>query len=387
MNISQLQEAFQSFTRASKSIELYYEQLQKKIDFLAYELERKNLELKKALSELEKTKDFLEAVLYSIKDVVIVTNEDDQVIMINKSAEEYLNINYSNIKGKTFKELKLNLLEEGKDTFLISNGKRFVVIISDSSVIDKAGNVRGRVLLIRDISKLRELEIQNERNQRLIAMGEMAAKIVHEIRNPLCSIELYASMLQNEIMDLEQKRLALGISRSISTLNNILTNMSIFARPNKPVLKPIKLNIIITECIEMILPMLTSSKTKLKSSLLDSTIEGDGELLKQVFLNLMINAIQARREEERQDLLIEINMVEDEQYFIVEIKDNGIGIKEENLEKIFDPFFTTKESGTGLGLSISAMIIQSHGGFIKVFSEYGKGSSFSVFLKKSKFLS
>lgn len=380
MNISQLHEAFQSFTAASKSIELYYEQLQKKIDFLTFELDRKNSELQKALLDLEKANDFLEAVLYNLKDIVIVLDENDQITMINKSAEEYFNLDSKNMRGKTLSDLSLNITQEGKDTFLSCNGKKYIVLLSNSLVIDKAGNSIGRVILIRDITRLRELEIQNERNQRLISMGEMSAKIVHEIRNPLCSIELYASMLEREIANSEQKKLAAGILKSINNLNNILTNMSILARPNKPSFKSVRLDSIVAECIDMILPMLSSTNTKLQSSLISSHIKGDRELLKQVFLNLLINAFQARLNDK--DIhLIDVAMRMDSDYVVVDIKDNGIGIKEEYLEKIFDPFFTTKDNGTGLGLSISAMIIQSHGGFIKVNSENGKGSCFSIFLK------
>ncbi len=383
MNISQLHEAFQSFTAASKSIELYYEQLQKKIDFLTFELDKKNNELQRALLDLEKANDFLEAVLYNLKDIVIVLDENDRITMINKSAEEYFNVDSKNMRGKTLDDLSLNITQEGKDTFLSCNGKKYIVLLSNSLVIDKAGNSIGRVILIRDITRLRELEIQNERNQRLISMGEMSAKIVHEIRNPLCSIELYASMLEREIANSEQKKLAAGILKSINNLNNILTNMSILARPNKPSFKSVRLDSIVEECIEMILPMLSSTNTKLQSSLIISHIKGDRELLKQVFLNLLINAFQARVND-KVIHLIDVAMRMDGDYVIVDIRDNGIGIKEEYLEKIFDPFFTTKDNGTGLGLSISAMIIQSHGGYIKVNSENGKGSCFSIFLKMSE---
>lgn len=381
MNMSQLQEAFQSFSAASKSIESYYEMLQRKIDFLTLELEKKNIELKNALSEVEKANDFLRAVLYNIEEAIIVIDDNEKIIMINKSAEKYINIAPDVVIGKNFYELGIRIIKDNGDTYLISNGKRYNVIISKSTVIDPEANIRGKVILIRDITRLRELEIQHERNQRLISMGEMAAKIIHEIRNPLCSIELYASMLEKDLDNPEHKKLATGISQSISNLNNVLNNMSIFARTNKPSLRLIRLDKIINDCIELLTPFIKSSNTLLQKSLLAIQIEGDAELLKQVFLNLIINAIQAKRDDVSRQL-IKIRMREEDDFIIVDIKDYGKGIEKEHMEKIFDPFFTTKESGWGLGLSISAKIMKSHEGYIKVISNLGKGSCFSLYFKK-----
>ncbi|MCX8031419.1 MAG: ATP-binding protein [Thermodesulfovibrionales bacterium] len=381
MNISQLQEAFENFTVASKTLESYYEMLQEKIKFLTIELEKKNTELKKALDELKKTNDYLSAVLYNIEEIIIGIDDKQRIILMNRSAERYLKLNFSDIKGSTIEKLNLKIAKEGPETYLLIGEKKYSVIVSNSKVVDLDGNVKGEVLLIKDISRLRELEAQNERNQRLIAMGEMAAKIVHEIRNPLCSIELYSSMLELEIQDPSQKKLAEGISKGINSMNNILTNMSIFARPNKPSMKNVKLDSLIHDSLQIISPLLKSPKIEVSCSLLNCHILGDPELLKQVFLNIMINAIHAKPDN-CSTYCIEILMGEEEEFIVVSFKDYGVGIKPEYLEKIFDPFFTTKDTGSGLGLSISSMIMQSHGGYIKVSSEVGKGSCFSLYFKK-----
>ena len=381
MNISLLKEAFQSFSAASKSIESYYEQLQRKIDVLTLELERKNLQLNNALADIEKANDYLNAVLHSIEEAIIVFDGDERVSMINKSAERFLHLVPDTVKGKSFNELGFTVASEGADTFLMVNGRSYNVIVSSSSIVDYEGAIRGKVILIKDISRLRELEVQFERNQRLISMGEMAAKIVHEIRNPLCSIELYSSMLEAELENREHKELAAGISKSISNLNNILTNMSIFARTNKPSMKPVRLDMAIDDCIQMVMPLIKSSNVKIERSFLNTQIEGDAELLKQVFLNLIINAVQSKLDGSTNHL-IEIIMRDENNFIIVDIRDNGIGIQNEHIEKIFDPFFSTKESGTGLGLSISTKIMQSHNGYIKVVSEHGRGSCFRLYFKK-----
>lgn len=226
--------------------------------------------------------------------------------------------------------------------------------------------------------KLREMEIQQERNQRLIAMGEMVAKIVHEIRNPLCSIELFSSMLEKELDNRDHKKLAKGISEGINSLNNILTNMSLFSRNPRPNLKDVDLRKIIDDSIFMLSPLIRSRDIRLEETLFECHILGDAELIKQVILNIIINAIQSTPDKGDISVIMRI----DNGYIAVDFIDNGEGIDRDNIERIFDPFFSTKDKGTGLGLTIATKIMQAHNGFIKVFSEKGKGSTFSIYFPK-----
>ncbi len=231
--------------------------------------------------------------------------------------------------------------------------------------------------------KNRQLKIaldNDERNKRLIAMGELAAKIVHEIRSPLCSIELYSSMLEKELNSSDHINLARGISIGIKSLNNILTNMLFFAKPQKPLLKVINLAKTLKESIFLLMPIIESRSIVLNVDINDNImIKGDSELLKQVFINIILNSIQASSEGG------EITVMNDEveEYIVVRISDNGTGIDSKNIEKIFDPFFSTKEKGTGLGLTITSKIVQVNNGKIKVESEPGKGSSFFLYFTKT----
>jgi signal transduction histidine kinase len=230
------------------------------------------------------------------------------------------------------------------------------------------------VILIRDVTRLRELEVQHERNKRLIAMGEMAAKIVHEVRNPLCSIELYASMLEQDLSNTVHRDLAAGISSGISSLNTILANMLAFARPHRPARTPVRLDRIVGDALRLAGPFMEARGVRVAYDGQERTVEGDGELLKQALLNIIINAVQAVRD--AGTVAVTIRFDDDNASVIV--RDNGIGISRGNLERIFDPFFTTKESGTGLGLAIASSIMQAHGGSITVESEEGTGSTFHL---------
>lgn len=377
MDVELLNEAFQSFTTASRSLETYYEALQEKVRHLTAELEAKNKQLNAALADAEKSKDYLNAILYNLEEAIVVVDPYDKVTMLNKSAEDLLCLQPRYAAGKEFSSLDFSITGEDAETFLAVNGKKYNIILSHSPVVDSEGLSRGSVILIKDITRLRELELHHERNQRLIAMGEMAATIVHEIKNPLCSIELFASMLEKDLAGTEHKELAMGISTGISNLNNIMTNMILFAKPHKPVLKAISLDGVLEESIAMCLPFTDSGNVKISKALFASEISGDRELLKQVFMNIIINAIQSMPGGGR----VDVAMRKADGFVIVDIMDDGPGIERGILEKIFDPFFSTKDKGTGLGLAIAAKIMQAHGGYIKVDSEENnnKGSVFGLY--------
>lgn len=225
--------------------------------------------------------------------------------------------------------------------------------------------------------RVRELEQHHERNKRLIAMGEMAAKIVHEIRNPLCSIELYATMLAGELEDENHRKLAEGISSGIAGLNGILTNMLIFARPHRLNMRHISLDRAVEDSVFMVQPYADRAGAEIETSMSPAMVKVDAELLKQVFMNIIINSIQAKAKSVRIETCVRDGTA------AVKIADDGEGIDPEHMERIFDPFFTTKESGTGLGLAISAKIIQAHGGVITVESRVGQGSVFTIIIPLS----
>jgi PAS domain S-box-containing protein len=254
MNIERLNEAFQNFVVASKNLESYYKQLQEKVNYLTTELKRKNEQLEIALSEAEKSRDYLNAVLYNLEEAIIVLDQEERITTINRSAERILGLNAQEVIGKNFGSLECSIIMDEPDTFLKVRDKSYHIIFSRSPIIDSKGNLRGSVILIKDITRLKEIEIQHERNKRFIAMGEMITKIAHEIRNSLCSIELFANILEKELEGKELERFAIGISVGISNLNNTLTNMLSFVRDHKLQRKTVKLRNVIEEVLDMLMP-------------------------------------------------------------------------------------------------------------------------------------
>jgi len=374
-----LNEAFCSFTRASKSLEAYYTKLGEKVQYLTQELEKKNAQLNDALSKLGESKDFLQAVLQSIGEAMIVLDRDEKITMINRSAEEMFSLGPNEAAGIRFHELDAAFEEGGTGTTLSVRGKKYDVILSRSTVCDPGGVVRGHVILIKDITAIKELERQQERNSRLIAMGEMAAKIVHEIRSPLCSIELFSTMLANDLERTPHAEMAKGISTGIQSLNNILTNMLLFARNQKPAFREVKLRGVIDDSLGMLTPFAEIRRVSVSKTLTDDEISGDPELLKQVLMNIVMNAIHAMPDGGK----LEVVMESGEEAVTVSVKDEGEGVSPENIEKIFDPFFSTKDKGTGLGLTIAHKIMQCHNGFIKVFTNDSGGSTFRLYFPRA----
>jgi signal transduction histidine kinase len=374
MDVERLSEAFHNFTTASRSLETYYELLRGQVRYLNAELEKKNRQLNEALDDAEKNREYLKAILYNLEEAIIVVDQDDKITLLNKSAERLLALSVSDVTGHSFSDLDLSITGTGPEMVLIADGRKHNIILSRSNIFHPDGHSMGSVVLIKDITRLRELEIQQERNQRLIAMGEMSARIVHEIRNPLCSIELFSSMLEKDLKDPGHRDLARGISTGIHNLDNILKNMLFFARPNRPLMKPLNLRAVIEDTVTMFRLLIESRNIELTKSVFDCEIEGDAELLKQVVINMIINAVQSMPEGGR----LAVIMRREDDTIVTDIQDTGEGIRQADMEKIFDPFFSTKDAGTGLGLATASTIMQGHGGYIKVKSEKGNGSVFSL---------
>lgn len=374
--VSKLNEAFHNFTEASKSLETYYEKLSERVRNLTNELEKKNEQLNRAVLEVGESKDYLHTVLQSIGEVIIVLDHDEKVTMVNKAAEDLLCLDPEDVKGMTFNELDMSIESVNSGTRLKVQGKHYDIILSRSEVTDHERSIRGYVVLIKDITRIKDLERQHERNQRLISMGEMAATIVHEIRSPLCSIELFSNMLSKDLEGTNHSEMANGISTGIKSLNNILTNMLFFAKPQQPSFINIKLRDVVEESINMLAPLIEVRGINVVKEISDDVVHGDMELLKQVFMNVILNAVQAMTE--GGDLKIEMGTEGD--LVTVSVIDEGEGVDPEIIEKIFDPFFSTKEKGTGLGLAIAHKIMQSHNGFMKAYKNEGRGSTFSVSL-------
>jgi signal transduction histidine kinase len=307
----------------------------------------------------------LRSVVNCIRDAIFVLSVDGNTLMMNSEAEKLKNF----VEPGTLCRQEL----DGTELTINVNNEKRIFLLSLSEVIS-SNSTTGYVLMLKDITEKRQREAIEERNKRLIAMGEMMASIVHEMRNPLCSIELYASMLHKELEGTGLESLSKGVSTGVRSLNNILSNMLYFAKPRTPRMNPVSLAQFVEETLEMVRPVAESRMIVIKNHIQPLSLCMDDALVRQVCMNILLNAVQAMSEGGTITVSTELK----DRALYIHIKDTGCGMDEQTLERIFDPFYTTKDEGTGLGLSISLKIMQSHGGTINVRSTPGRGTVFSL---------
>jgi signal transduction histidine kinase len=217
----------------------------------------------------------------------------------------------------------------------------------------------------------------------LAALGQLAASIAHELRNPLSSIKGAAQFLQKEYEDHGSIVEFLSIIiEEVNGLNKLTTEFLDFARPVQLELKPVSLNKIVERTLHLMSVHITDSNVVVREKLSVSlpTIQADAEQLEQVLKNIVINALQAMPE--GGVLAVETGPTASGGAYMA-VSDTGIGIPDDKIDRIFQPFVTTKTKGTGLGLSVVHKIVENHGGKIEVASEVAKGATFKILLPKT----
>jgi signal transduction histidine kinase len=226
------------------------------------------------------------------------------------------------------------------------------------------------------------------RADRLASLGTLTAGLAHEIRNPLVAIKTFTQLLPERLEDEEFRNHFLNIaSGEVDRISALVTELLEFARPSEPKFELEDINAVLDG---MILLVSTETKSKRIDIIKDYAsdlrpVNIDREQMKQVFLNLLLNAIEATPENGKIHVKTRSFVKpENEPYIQIEFTDNGCGIPQEYLEDIFIPFFTTKEKGSGLGLSISNQIIHDHKGYIDVESKVNQGTSFFINLPLSQ---
>ncbi|WP_245960324.1 sensor histidine kinase [Hydrogenothermus marinus] len=236
------------------------------------------------------------------------------------------------------------------------------------------------------LKKLEEAHKERETLNCMAAMGEMSAKIAHEVKNSLYAIGNAASYLKHSIDNEIVKEFSSVIKEEVNRLNEMTITFLNFSKLIEPNFKLNNLNTEIKRTLNLLKDDFEEENIKTITNLGEiPDFEFDKNMIKQVLFNLLLNSIDAIKEKGDKERYIKISTYQKEEkgqrFVILEIEDNGIGIKDEDKEKIFKPFFTTKQKGTGLGLPMVYKIIFSHKGIINMHSEYGKGTKFTIIFK------
>ena len=265
------------------------------------------------------------------------------------------------------------------------------VSVSVSPIYTDSGEREGVVLIIRDLSRLRELEEAVRRADRLSMLGTLAAGLAHEIKNPLGGIKGAAQLLAMELGPQNPLKEYTGVMiKEVERVNGIIEELMDLARPRPPQLQTVNIAKVLGDIILFQKEAHRGKKIDFVLSLDPSIppILGDENLLTRLFLNLIKNAAEAIDKKGR----VEISSKVASDYhlqnpgrrpvplIVVEIHDSGRGIPADDLEKVFTPFYTTKNRGSGLGLATCQKIVDSHQGFLRVDSTVGEGTTVSVSL-------
>ena len=381
---------------------------------ISEDLKKKKKELMQKQVDYDQLEAFNRNIIQSLDSGLLTIDLSGKVIFLNRTAERILNHTGEELKNISIYELFPRIdevIEEVKrkvstpfpdyqryQTLLTNpDGKKTYLGFSISPLTDLDGSLIGQTLIFQDITKFKEMEEQMKRFDKMAAVGLLAAGMAHEIRNPLASLSGSIQMLRSELqLDQHQQQLMEITLRESERLNALITDFLLFAQPPQTNKRPCDIRKIIEETVDLFMNS-PSFRDGIYLHRLDlnESIQAmvDPDQMKQVFWNLLLNAAQSipdggeiRFHLEKQNgipwetTLPLLTQKEKKKWLRISITDSGVGISPQEREKIFEPFFTTKENGTGLGLSIVHKIIENHSGGIKVESEVGRGSIFTIFL-------
>ncbi len=333
-------------------------------------------------------------ILDSLADAVITVDAGNNVSYINPAGCALFSCEASEVTGKSYPALfraDANFSSLLVDTLNSGHEHRGVeldyplphrtprVQVSTSLLFDGRGHQLGVVAIIRDVSETHSLQKQVARADRLAAIGEMAAGIAHELRTPLTSIRGFVQYLQGSTDPKEWQEYGSIIIREVDGLNRIVSELLDLVRSQPLRTEPTDINRLVEDTL--LLARDSASNRRINFELALSrhlpSLEVDRGQIKQVLLNIIVNAIQSVTE--HGDIRI-ATMMRGEHDVGISVTDNGCGIPDALRERIFDPFFSTKPTGTGLGMAIARRIIERHHGTIEIESAEGQGTSVTLIL-------
>ena len=373
MQAQELQDAFGAFNQLSAQLTESYQQLEVRVAGLTKALETEQDERLKELTEKERVASRLASLLHALPGGVVVIDEEGKVQEHNPAAElllgqPLLGLPWAEIIQRSFAPRS----DDGHDISLVDGRK---VNISTCPL----GSEPGQILLITDVTEIRYLQDRMGQQQRLAAMGKMAASLAHQIRTPLSSALLYVSNLKRQVLSDEDRfTLTEKMTSRLRHLEQLIEDMLMYSREGKVGEEYFTSQDLLDELYQGLEPQLEITKTRFitVNNKRDLIIHGNRQMLLSALTNLAMNAMQAMKENGK--IEVEVSKIEND--VCISLKDNGPGISSGLQEQIFDPFYTTRTQGTGLGLAVVKAVAKAHGGDVKLESTENKGCVFNIAL-------
>ena len=350
-------------------------------------------QLESLLISLKDEINLKEMVMGSLTQGILVTDYEDRIVYTNKAIDLLLPLRLGdhtellawsiidNYDIYSFVKESLYEHDTVRDRIFVLDNNDKTAILSISIIpLASKGEIFGNVILVDDVTEIKEREIKLKRAESLASLTTMAAGVAHEIKNPLGSmsihIQLMDKMLNRDKFDKENFSKYLGIlSDEVERLNLIVVDYLFAVRPMDVELIDSSINKVIEELIEFTQYELEEANISVELDLNKdiSNIYLDSKFLKQALLNIVKNCIQAMED----GGYLKISTEQKESMVQLSISDNGIGMDVTTKDKIFEPHFTTKDNGSGLGLTLVYKVIKEHKGDIKVISKKGEGTTFN----------
>jgi two-component system sporulation sensor kinase A len=378
---------------------------------VAHHAEQLEVAIAERTAELVEARNFLKTVLDSSTEYAItVTDLKGRITLFNRGAELMFQYEAERVLGQPAWELlcdqkqdvlqnplfladsaeEQNAVQELEVELKRADGSRFVASLATTSVQTTEGGLLGRLAIIKDLTieqqqaeELRQMQTQLAQNEKIAALGRIAAQVAHEVRNPLAGLRLYALHLKSKVADkLSESELVLieKILKNIDHLADTTEQILNVARPLNLTFRPQQIEPIVGDCLQLVEAQIVANKVEVTIDLAAAAAETvvliDEASLRAALVNILLNSIQAMPS----GGTLTISSLNYDRQLLLKIKDTGSGMSIEQAAKVFEPFYTTKSSGLGLGMPFAKRVIEQHRGSIRVASRPGEGAEVELAL-------
>lgn len=354
---------------------------------------RYSLERSATIKALRASEQKYRSIFESSKDAVFITDPTLRFIDVNAAASELLSDSkekllelsvYDLIEGEALK----NRIRESLETvgeiidleivILDHQNEKKICILTASKQIEDNGQVNFQGI-IHDITNIKKAEKATLYAEKLAAAGRLVSTLAHEVRNPLNNIQMSVEHLDAPEVNVDDKMFFEIIKRNVRRINDLIGELLDSYRPTEKAFRAINLHRVVDDSVMVASDRTVLQGIKIEVACMDqpSIILADEEKLKIALVNILVNATEAIQATEREGR-IKVSLWQKDNFYKVEIADNGCGIPPEILSKLFEPYFTSKRNGMGLGLASTLNIIQSHNGTIDVRSQVNVGTTFTI---------
>jgi two-component system sensor histidine kinase FlrB len=366
-----LAEAFRIFNQASEELSSAYTALQGQVATLTAELAAANGALRQQYQEKAALTERLSHLLDALPAGVILLDAEGRAVQANPAAGAVFGADLAQLPWPLIEQQRLAATDTPGEYALAD--RRLAVTVTP---LDSAG---GRIVLLHDVTETHRLRVQAERNERLAAMGEMAAQLAHQLRTPLAAALLYAGNLElAELADATRISIAQKTVERLKALERLIQDTLMFARGEVLGREDFAVAELMAELQHTFEPLARTRGVALtvEADAAAARVTGNRKALAGALTNLLENALQAVDA----GGAVTLAARQEGGSLVLAVRDDGRGIPADTLSRLFEPFFTTRAEGTGLGLAIARGVARAHGGGIDVRSELGVGTEFFLTL-------